>query len=169
MYFYLKGKYSEHKAIVDEVDADLVSRGFTGQYAKSYNPPQIVPILPHKKGKKRTLYLGRIILERKLGRPLEKGEMAEHRNRNTLDNRRLNLRTANNSQNQANRSAMKCSTSGYKGVCWHKGDSKWRAQICKNRKVKYLGVYSNEIEAARAYDEAAKELFGEFALLNFSG
>lgn len=160
--FNLRGKYSQYRAIVDEIDGDLAAIGCVGHYDKSYNPPRIVPVFYYKKS---LAYLGRVILERKLGRPLTKGEMAEHRNRNTLDNCRLNLRVANSSQNQANRPAQRNTISGYKGVGWRKDCAKWQVRIGKNRK--HLGLFTDKDEAARTYDRAARELFGEFALLNF--
>ena len=57
--------------------------------------------------------------------------------------------------------------SKYKGVYWHKKDKRWQAQIGENKKRTYIGSYTNEMDAARAYDKKAKELHGEFARLNF--
>ena len=168
MYFFLKGKYSDYRVLIDEIDMDLAGVGFTGRYGKTYNPPQIVPHFVHKvNNRKRTFMLSRIVLERKLGRSLVDGEQAEHKNRSTLDNRRLNLRVASRSQNLANRPPQKNSTSGYKGVFWHKRDCKWHVHIQKDRKNRHLGCFTDKIEAAMVYDAAARELFGEFAWLNF--
>jgi hypothetical protein len=58
-------------------------------------------------------------------------------------------------------------TSIYKGVCWYKIPRKWRASICHNKQKIYLGFFDDEVEAARAYDAKAAELFGEEAYLNF--
>lgn len=96
-----------------------------------------------------------------------KGYKTDHRNHNGLDNRKQNLRIATNSENQQNQKIRKNGTSQYKGVSWNSKHKLWYAQIKLNNKVKWLGDYKNEIEAAKAYDEAAKELFGEFALTNF--
>ena len=63
--------------------------------------------------------------------------------------------------------SSKVGSSKYKGVTWHKMGKKWVAAIQLNRKQYHLGHFSNEIDAARAYDEKAKELHGEFAYLNF--
>lgn len=58
-------------------------------------------------------------------------------------------------------------TSGFKGVTWNKRASKWQSSIEKNEKYIYLGLYVSLEDAAKAYDKAAKELFGDFAQLNF--
>jgi hypothetical protein len=96
------------------------------------------------------------------------GCQVDHINHDTLDNRRsANLRLATASQNQGNRKLQVGCASQYKGVCWHKNHNKWMSRITINKKVIYLGYFQDEIEAAKAYDEAAKIYFGEFALMNF--
>ena len=112
-------------------------------------------------GKRTTLQMHRVILN------LKKGEITDHINGNGLDNRRCNLRKCTPSQNMWNRRKPKNNTSGYIGVDWHKRDKKWQARICRDRKQKHLGCFDDIEEAARAYDRAALELHGEFALLNF--
>jgi hypothetical protein len=61
----------------------------------------------------------------------------------------------------------KGSASRYKGVYWFRGTRKWVASIRRNKKTYHIGYFKNEIDAARAYDERAMELHGEFACLNF--
>ena len=90
----------------------------------------------------------------------------DHKNHNMLDNRKYNIRTCSKAENQHNRKTQKHS-SKYKGVSWHKERRKWRTRICNNGKEFSLGLFDSEIEAAKAYDQKAKELFGEFAYLNF--
>jgi|ERR1035437_5606043 hypothetical protein len=88
----------------------------------------------------------------------------DHRNRNKLDNCRLNFRSCNQSQNSANANKRKTlSSSLFKGVSWDKVNNKWKAQIMLNYKSKNLGRYKTEAEAANAYKAAAKTFFGEFA------
>ena len=83
------------------------------------------------------------------------------------DNRIENLRECNDQTNSFNRKSHKNSTSKYKGVSWKARDKVWTSQYCVNGKVFYIGNYKSEIEAAKAYDNKAKELHGEFARLNF--
>lgn len=96
------------------------------------------------------------------------GAEVDHRNHNGLDNRKENLRICTNQQNQFNGRARKrrATTAKYKGVFQEKS-GRWRSQICANGTLHYLGKYATEEDAARAYDEKAKELHGEFACLNF--
>ena len=89
----------------------------------------------------------------------------DHINGNALDNRRCNLRICTISQNLCNQKKTR-GKSKYLGVDWHKIAKKWRAAIQINKKRYYLGCFISEIDAARAYNEAAKKLHGEFARLN---
>ena len=95
------------------------------------------------------------------------GVLIDHRNRNPLDNRRCNLRFATVSQNLMNMRKADAKRSRYKGVAY--GKEGWQSQIMKDGQSRWLGYFASEIEAARAYDAAARELFGEFAFLNFEG
>lgn len=89
----------------------------------------------------------------------------EHRNNDGTDDRWDNLRPATQTQNTYNNSIRRDNTSGYKGVHpYRRGNSsRWVAQIGKQ----HLGYFNAAEEAARAYDEAAAEAYGEFAFLNF--
>lgn len=60
-------------------------------------------------------------------------------------------------------------TSRYKGVCWDEDRGKWLAQSNKEGVLRQLGRFDDEIDAADAYDNATRELFGEHAFLNFDG
>jgi len=95
-----------------------------------------------------------------------KGAMVDHANGDTLDNRRQNLRLATNSQNQANRLKLQ-KKHGFRGVCWHRQFRKYQAGIKVNGKSVHLGLYDSAESAARAYDAAAREHFGEFGYQNF--
>ena len=96
------------------------------------------------------------------------GLCVDHRNLNSLDNRRANLRLATNSQNAQNRGKMKNTFSRFIGVSFDKRGSQWKARIRSDGKKIYLGRFDSEIDAAKAYDEAAKKYHGEFARLNFN-
>lgn len=95
-------------------------------------------------------------------------QLVDHKDGNTLNNMRLNLRIATKSQNAANRTTHIRTSSKFKGVSWHKYRERWQAYITQSYKTYYLGLYNNEEEAARVYDLKAKELFGEYAKLNFN-
>ena len=95
------------------------------------------------------------------------GMEVDHINSNKLDNRKENLRVATHQQNMYNRVGSLNKTSIYKGVRYRKGRGCWMAAIEYNRKRYYLGSFLVERHAAMSYDIWAKELFGEFAKLNF--
>jgi len=96
------------------------------------------------------------------------GVLVDHINHNGLDNRKANLRLATIEQNSWNRRKNPGNfTSKYKGVSWHKLSRKWHARIVYKQKWISIGYFDDEQSAARAYDEKAKELFGDFAYLNF--
>jgi hypothetical protein len=106
-------------------------------------------------------------MELNLGRKLLKGEQVDHKNHDTLDNTDENLRVVSCQGNLRNqRVQRKTKSSKYKGVSWHDQNSKWQAYIRINRKYKYLGYFTDEVDAAIAYNEAAIMNFGEHASLN---
>lgn len=91
----------------------------------------------------------------------------DHIDGNGLNNCRWNLRLATNQQNLANAGPMEGGTSRFKGVSWHKRAGRWQAHHYGGGRSRYLGLYYTEEGAALAYDRAARELFGEYARLNF--
>jgi hypothetical protein len=92
----------------------------------------------------------------------------DHRNGDGLDNRRANLRKCVNGENIANGAKRRDGhSSKYKGVCWHRRDGKFQASIRVHGRTIYLGMFTDEVQAAQAYDVAARAFFGEFAKCNF--
>lgn len=92
--------------------------------------------------------------------------LVDHKDGNGLNNQWFNLRSATDAQNLRNARARSV-TSSYKGVGLHCGQ--WRARIYVNGVRLELGAFVLEEAAARAYDQAAREHFGEFACFNFPG
>jgi hypothetical protein len=143
-------------ALVDDADIELVapyswyrhSNGHGGFYARAYLPGSGRGA-PHG-------YMHQLLA----------GRGADHENGDGLDNRRANLRVATGSQNMANQGS-RGGTSQYKGVGWHRGAGKWIARITVNYQGRHLGLFADEEAAARAYDAAAFEAWGEYARLNF--
>lgn len=91
----------------------------------------------------------------------------DHKNGNGLDNSRNNLRQCTHAQNQRNVSARACNRSGFKGVSWHSRDERWEVRIRIAGEKKHIGYFKSVLDAANAYDIAAKKYHGEFAKLNF--
>ena len=111
----------------------------------------------------RTIQMNREILNAPPNR------LVDHKNHNTLDHRRCNLRLATYAQNGYNRRKLKKSKSSkYKGVSYRKRRNLYRAAICVNGRPIELGEFKSESDAAHAYDKAAKLYFKEFACLNFT-
>ncbi len=94
----------------------------------------------------------------------EPGQEIDHIDGNPLNNLTNNLRLCTRAENQRNRALHKNNTSGFKGVVRH--FNKWRAQVRVNGKLRYFGIFSDKTQAARAYNEAVRKLFGNFAREN---
>ena len=143
-------------ALVDDADFDwlnqwkwCVLKSPAGFYARRRDSGQ--DILMH-----------RVILGLELGDKRQ----GDHQNHNTLDNRQDNIRICTCQQNQRNRKPRLNLTSGYKGVSWYRRIKKWQAHIQMNGKRKHLGYFTEEKEAALAYNKIAGNIYGEFAYLN---
>lgn len=93
----------------------------------------------------------------------------DHKNHNTLDDRKTNLRICTHAENTANSVMQKRNTSGYKGVYFDKRRVKWYSQIRFMGKSYTLGLFESPVEAAKEYDHVAKQLYGEYANPNFGG
>lgn len=108
---------------------------------------------------RKNVYMHRMILKNDL-------QIIDHIDGNGLNNCRANLRIANFSINNQNRAVFKSSLCGFKGVTFIKKNNRFMARICKDRKRVFLGLFNTSIEAAKAYNQKAIELFGSNARLN---
>lgn len=150
-------------AMVDDEDYGWLSQ-WRWHAIKTPYTFYVVRNSPKVKGRQNTIRMHRQILTPKIG------QLVDHINHNGLDNRKENLRFCGHSQNQFNKRKWKNTTSKFKGVSWQRAVGKWRgrwkAQIRISYKLIYLGVFINQIEAAQAYDCAAKKYFKNRACTN---
>ncbi len=107
-----------------------------------------------------------IFMHREIAQP-SKGMVVDHENRNKLDNTRDNLRVCTPQENGRNKGKRHDASSRFVGVSYCKDGGKWRSKIWFEGRNVAIGHFTDEVEAARAYDRKAVELLGEAARLNF--
>jgi hypothetical protein len=156
-------------AVVDDCDADLAD--FRWYANRTHGLVYAVRSIYRGAGPHGNQYIHRVVLERVLGRAIADGLWPDHINGDGLDNRRANLREASIQQNHANskrreRRRGEKQSSEFRGVYWNKQRRKWYAMIRCDKRTRYLACSSSELEAARAFDRAALELYGSFARIN---
>lgn len=149
-------------AIVDDEDYEWLNqwKWYTIKNRHYFYAVRNIGKYPHQK---------RIRMHRQiLNCPL--GKQVDHKDHNGLDNRKTNIRTCSRTENiRYQRPQRRNKSSKFKGVYWLTKRKLWRAHIKYQGKTVYLGRFHNEIEAAKAYDKATKQYFGEFACLNTYG
>lgn len=116
----------------------------------------------------KTKYVHQAVWEAFVGE-VSKGLVLDHIDGDRLNNCLDNLRIATYSQNAQH--AVKRVRDGqavsrHRGVIWLKNSQKWKSSIVVNKKVKHLGTFENEQDAAEAYNKAALEFFKDFAAVN---
>ncbi len=147
-----QGKY----AIVDDADYEWLSQWKWRVSSNKY----VIRSGPRSEKPRRSYSMHRQIMNAPAGMDVD------HINGNPLDNRRSNLRVCTHAENQCNQKLRSSSGNPYKGVRLNKSGTRWWARISKNGKEQHLGTFATAEEAAAAYDEAAKQLSGEFARTN---
>jgi hypothetical protein len=146
--------------VIDATDYPLIS-GHNWWAQKVDGGFYAVTKIRQPDGRRRAVQMQRLLM----GDP--PGLNVDHRNRDTLDNRRANLRVATDSQNKANTPRYRNNRSGFKGVYWKPRHRQWEVQIRHHGRCHFLGYFRTAEEAARAYDAGARELHGAFARCNF--
>lgn len=157
-------KILDYDVIIDEDDYKMVSS--YKWYVKRCKNPNLIYFsanLPTVNGKQPKLWLHRFIMKCYTG----DGRVVDHINRNTLDNRKCNLRVVTDYENSLNRQNRITNTSGYKGVSYNKKDSIYVARIQDKGKIRRIGISQDPVECAKMYDMMAIKLFGEYACINF--
>lgn len=154
--------------VVDAMDGDLLELSWHADYNQCTRSYYAKHTTRRVNGKQFGKKMHRVILQRMLGRSLTRSERVDHIDRNSLNNRRNNLRLATPSQNNSNSGLRSNNTSGFKGVTWNRDHQRWMAYVNCDGKRRHLGYFYTALEAALAYDLAACELHGEFAVLNFT-
>jgi hypothetical protein len=145
-------------ALVDDFDLEQLSQ-FKWYVHKAAHTCYARTDVGGRKNKKH-IYMHRLLVS------VPAGLQVDHRDYNGLNNQRCNLRICSQQENMQSRRSLN-KTSKYKGVYKCNHASGWYARAQKKGEVFYLGYFRDETEAANAYDAKAKELFGEFAYLNF--
>ena len=146
---------SNYKIVVDHSEG-IVNRIYEGGTVKHAIGGKTNGYLFANINKKK-VYLHRFIYEDFHG-PIPDGLFIDHINMVRHDNRIENLRLVTGSQNQQNRLCQKNSTTGAKGVSWHKGKCKFMAKIKLHGKASHLGYFDTIEEAKTAYAVAASKL-----------
>lgn len=146
------------RAIVDDGDYEYINK-WKWFYAQGYACRTGVKVDNISHGIR--IFMHHLII------PKTSGMDVDHINGDSLDNRRANLRLCTHQQNTKNKSLRYDSSTGYKGVSWHKQSEMYQAKICVNGKQIHLGLYDDPAVAAKVYDTAAKKYHGEFAKTNF--
>ena len=144
-------------ALIDDQDAERVS-GFSW-YAHFQHDRWYVQTW--RQEIRRPLSLHRFILD------APPDILVDHRSGDGLDCRRANLRECSSFGNNQNSRLKRSNTSGFKGVSFKRASGKWVAQIVAFGRHQYLGLFESPVDAALAYDAAARIHFGEFGRFNF--
>ena len=154
-------------ALVDDEDYEALSK-YKWSLSKGGRSKTKLYAIRSKRSDDPEHYPSSILLHRQLmGFP---ASLVDHVDGDGLDNRRENLRLANHSENRCNRVSPGFGSTNYRGVYLDKsrktGKRRWRVEIYKDGKKYRVGRFKTPEDAARAYNEKAKELHGEFATLN---
>lgn len=149
------------QAMVDDEDFPYLSRFSWCVVGDGDARSVAVGLSPDTNRVRTTLYMTQLLIASK------KGFFVYHQDNNPLNNQKKNLvHLSNNYRRHATPVHSEKKTSRFKGVHWYAATEKWRAQISHGHEKMHLGAFTNEVDAARAYNERARELYGESAYQN---
>ena len=153
-----------YRVIIDDDDWDKVKmyRWHVDQVYLRRSGNYYFRTRPYKNGQRITL-----VLHKYVKGVSPEGMYIDHINRNTLDNRKENLRFVTPQQNKYNQKTRKDNTSGYKGVGVQTHCKRYIVRIVYGGKRHSLGTFDSPEDGARVYDKKALEVFGEYAVTNF--
>jgi hypothetical protein len=152
-------KFPRAKAVIDRRDLDRVLDG-NGRWFAAQRGHGVYVVRNLRRQQQ-----GSQVLHSVIAGPPPRGKFTDHVDGDTMNNRRHNLRPATRPQNSWNQRPQKGRLSRFKGVSKRHG--KWVGQIRRFGRLFHLGYFKVEKQAALAYDEAARRLFGKFARPNF--
>ena len=143
------------QALVDDEDYEWLNQWKWYVHITEQGNQYAVRDISRKTGKRGVIYMHKLILSKE-------GFVTDHKDRDSLNNQRGNLRLATKSQDSANKTKYATNKSGYKGVYLHK-PGVWRSRIMIRGKVIDLGLFSHPKDAAIVYEKATVKYYGEFA------
>jgi hypothetical protein len=151
----------EKYALVDDEDYDFLSAwkwyAYKNENENTWYAGRNIGKRPNQR---------RVSMHRIISKVTSSNILVDHKDRNGLNNQRLNLRICDKSQNRQNSKKRSNNTSGYIGVTWRKDSNTWRVQITVRGEHLRIGGFTNPKDAAQVYNELASFHFGEFAVLN---
>lgn len=161
MHLMKKIKLTQGKfALVDDEDFEKINQ-HQWWYSRHGYAMRTIHFGPRSRPQKRNVSMHRELLGL-----THRSVLVDHVDGNKLDNTRANLRLSTKSTNGCNRGPTRKNKSGYKGVYKHPQCNRWQSTIRVKGKTRYLGLFKKPQEAALAYNKAALQHFGEYALLN---
>jgi len=155
-------KYGKHTVLYDAIDHELISKyNWHLLVDKRFKVIYAITNGETVNGKRAAGFSMHLLI---LNFP--KSGKIDHKNFNGLDNRRRNLRICSDFDSARHTRKPKNNTSGFKGVSFHRASGKYQSRIGFNYTEIRLGLFSNPVDAAKAYNIAAIKKFGQFANLN---
>lgn len=154
------------ETVIDAENADLGAAANWYALTSKYSQPYA---FGYVRGTKKHQLLHILIIEKAMGRTLLPHEYCDHIDRDSLNNRLVNLRVVTARESSINRGVRKDARSGYTGIGWHKHHEQWQVRINVAVGIrKTIGYFDDLSDAIVARDEAVKAVYGEFAPMEVS-